>query len=191
VYEEVRQEVDYVDYPTTVARWSRQFGSDADDRELARLVSSIDFKAYLYPGVLPTLAYLATLGTTVILSDGDSVFQPRKIEDSGLEQAVGGRVLVYVHKEEELPEVFRRYPADHYVVIDDKPRILSVLERDCPTTFTTVLVLQGKYAVQGKYEPEPDYVVHHIADLKNFDRKQFLQGHRGATVESSADAASE
>ena len=95
-------------------------------------------------------------------------------------QAVDGHVLIYIHKEAELPKVFERYPSDHYVVVDDKPRITSAFERECPTLFTTVLVLQGKYAHPDQFEPRPDYVVAHIADLRHFSRDQFLTPTRAA-----------
>ncbi|MDQ2743811.1 MAG: HAD family hydrolase, partial [Chloroflexota bacterium] len=129
----------------------------------------------LYPHVLETLAYLKTLGTTVILSDGDSVFQPLKIKESGLAAAVDDHVLVYVHKEQELAKVFAAYPADHYVAVDDKPRILDALERDCPTTFTTILVRQGKYATEAdQVSLKPDYAIEHIGELRDFLRDQFF-----------------
>lgn len=174
LYETVRRQEDFVDYPETVKRWVEETGDTAKGEQLVQVMNAIDFPSYLFPGVMKTLAHLRSLGTTAVLSDGDSVFQPRKIRESGIEQAVGGNVLIYVHKELELPEVFARLPARHYVMIDDKPRILSELEKCCPATFTTVLVLQGKYAQTGRYSPPPDYVVPHIAGLQSFTRNQFL-----------------
>lgn len=174
LYEQVREEEDYVDYPTTVERMEKEYNDPALGRQLNDLLDRIAFKSYLYPHVLDTIAYLETLGTVTILSDGDSVFQPRKIRESGLEEAVHGNVMVYVHKEQELKHVFARYAARHYVAVDDKPRIVSALERDCPEKFTTILILQGKYARQGELEPKPDYVLPHIGDLRHFTREQFL-----------------
>jgi FMN phosphatase YigB (HAD superfamily) len=176
LYEEVRQEQDYVDYPETLARFIHEHGAAAKPEQLRAIFESLPFASFLYPGVMETLQHLRSLGTAVILSDGDQVFQPRKIRQSGLEEAVGGNVLIYVHKEHELAHVFARYPADHYVVVDDKSRILSALEEDCPTAFTTVFVLQGHYAREGEYRPTPDITIHHIAELSSFSKTQFLQG---------------
>jgi len=175
LYEEVRHERDYVDFPETVRRLALEAGNHGIQSILTDLLDNWPFKSYLYPGVLPTIAYLQTLGTVAILSDGDSVFQPLKIRESGLDTAVEGRVLIYIHKEQNLPEVFARYPADHYVMVDDKARIAAELERMCPTTFTTVLVLQGKYAHDRDVFPRPDYTVKHIADLRHFTAQQFLE----------------
>lgn len=176
IYEDVRREKDYVDFPTTLQVWSAEFpGSDTSGR-VRDILDNIDFKSYLYPHAIDTLRHLSGLGTAVILSDGDQVFQRRKIQQSGLESAVGGRVLIYVHKEQELPDVFRRYPADHYVVIDDKARILSALERDCPTTFTTILVLQGKYADPSLYSPKPDLILPTIGEVSHLSAHQFYAG---------------
>jgi FMN phosphatase YigB (HAD superfamily) len=176
LYEEVRQERDFVDYPETLVRFLHEQGEAAKPEQLREIFESLPFSEFVYPGVKETLQHLRALGTPVILSDGDQVFQPRKIRLSGLEAAVGGDVLIYVHKEHELVHVFARYPADHYVVVDDKPRILSRLEEDCPTTFTTIFVLQGHYAREGEYSPAPDITIHHIAELSSFSRAQFLEG---------------
>jgi FMN phosphatase YigB (HAD superfamily) len=175
IYEDVRKASDYVDYPTTVKEWTRAFNDPATGTQLQGLIDGIDFRSYVYPHVFETLHHLRELGTAVILSDGDQVFQPLKIRNSGIEASVDG-VLIFVHKELELPAVFDRYPAGHYVMIDDKPRILAALERECPTTFTTVFVLQGKYAVPHEFKPEPDIVVETIADLRTFSREQFYAG---------------
>lgn len=176
LYEEVRQERDFVDYPETLARFVREQVEAAKPEQLRELFEALPFAEFVYPGVMETLQHLRSLGTAVILSDGDQVFQPRKIRRSGLEAAVGGNVLIYVHKEHELVHVFARYPADHYVVVDDKPRILSRLEEDCPSTFTTIFVLQGHYAREGEYSPAPDITIHRIAELSSFSRAQFLRG---------------
>ncbi len=175
-YEMVRQEEDYVDYPTTVRRWVEASGDPNGGKALQQVLDSIDFPSYLYPHALDAIAYLRTIGTPAVLSDGDSVFQPQKIRESGIEAAVNGNVLIYIHKEAELPKVFSRFGADHYVMVDDKPRILSALEQTCPTTFTTVMVLQGKYARLNEYKPAPDYVLPAIADLRKLTPEQFLTG---------------
>jgi len=174
IYEEVRRDEDFVDYPLTFKRMAEEQNDPELRTSLETVLEGLQFSSYLYPGVLGMLAYLRTLGTPVILSDGDHVFQPYKIRYSGLERAVDGHVLIYVHKEKELPSVFAQFPADHYVAVDDKPRILAALESECPTTFTTVLVLQGTYAVQGPSTPPPDYVIDRIAALHSFSRERFL-----------------
>lgn len=174
LYEQVREDEDFVDYPRTVELLAEEYHNPGMARDLRHMLGNLPFRRYLYPGVLETIAYLKTMGTVVILSDGDSVFQPLKIRESGLEEAVNGHVLISVHKEDELGAVFAAYPADHYVMVDDKPRILAALETCCPTEFTTVLVCQGKYAHEGASR-KPDYVVQHIADLQEFARAQFLE----------------
>jgi FMN phosphatase YigB (HAD superfamily) len=175
VYEDVRKASDYVDYPTTVKEWIRAFNDPATGEQLQALIDGIDFQSYVYPHVFETLGHLRDLGKAVILSDGDQVFQPLKIRNSGIEAAVDG-VLIFVHKELELSTVFETFPAGHYVMIDDKPRILAALERECPTTFTTVFVLQGKYAVPDQFKPGPDIVVERIGDVRTLTRDQFLAG---------------
>lgn len=176
LYEEVRQEQDFVDYPETLVRFIHEHGETARPVHLREIFESLPFASFLYPGVMETLEHLSSFGAVVILSDGDQVFQRRKIRMSGLEHAVGSNVLIYVHKEHELSHVFERYPAEHYVVVDDKPRILSVLEEECPSKFTTVLVLQGHYAQEGAYQPTPDIVIHHIAELASCSREEFSRG---------------
>ncbi|HLJ68597.1 MAG TPA: HAD family hydrolase [Chloroflexota bacterium] len=178
MYEAVRSEEDYVDYPTTVRRWAEEVGNPILGRQVNDMLEQLPFTEYLYPHALETIAHLRTLGTVAILSDGDQEFQPLKIRRSGLAAAVEGRVMIFVHKENELPAVFARYPAGHYVAVDDKPRIVSALERLCPVTFTTVLVLQGRYAEAGPSNPPPDLIVSHIGDLRHFGREQFFAGTR-------------
>lgn len=174
LYEDIREKYGYVDLPATVREWALKFDDPTMGERLDDVLISIDFRHYLYPHVLETVAYLESLGTVTILSDGDRVFQALKIRNSGLTEAVGGRVVISVHKEAELAAVFAAYPADHYVMVDDRPRILAALEQECPATFTTVLVLQGEHAVQSEYEPAPDFVVPDIAELRRFTLTDFL-----------------
>lgn len=175
LYEEVRQEEDYVDYPQTLVRFLAESGSSANPAELGEIFHGLPFSSFLYPGVMETLDYLKSLGTVVILSDGDQVFQAAKIRNSGLADAVEGRVLIYVHKELELPKVFAQYPAGHYVAVDDKARILSAIEVEFHARFTTVFVLQGHYAREGEFKPEPDIVIHHIAELRDLTKEQLIR----------------
>jgi len=174
LYEEVRQEEEYVDYPETLSRFIAECGASARGDDVQESLDTLPFARFLYPGVEETLEHLWMLGTVVILSDGDQVFQRQKIRKSGLEDAVKGNVMIYVHKENNLSEIFARYPAGHYVIVDDKARILSLLESNGPETFTTVFVLQGHYAREGESNPPPDIVIQHISDLKTFSKEQFL-----------------
>ena len=180
LYEDIRHEKDVVDYPATVERLSALFPGEGLQDRLTTYLFGLPFRQYLFPHALETIQHLKRFGLVAILSDGDPVFQAWKIRQSGL-QAMTDEVLIFKHKEQELPDVFARLPADHYVMVDDKPTILAALERHCPSGFTTILVLQGHYA-EGNLtlSPEPDYVLPAIADLRSFDAAQFR---RGATVE--------
>jgi len=171
-YESVRQEQDHVDYPLTIQRVSELLDDPTISRELHSALFDFPFKDYVYAGSLDTIRYLDSFGTPVILSDGDAVYQPHKIKESGLAEAVGHRVMVVAHKERELPKVFAAFPAPHYCAIDDKPTILAALEQDCPSEFTTVFVLQGKYARQKDVTPRPDITVSSIADVRSLTRSQ-------------------
>jgi FMN phosphatase YigB (HAD superfamily) len=176
MYEEVRQEEGYVDYPAAARRLDAETGEASASQLLLDMMESTDFAPYLYPEALSTIRHLESLGTPAILSDGDRVFQPLKIRRSGLEAAVEGRVLITVHKESELPRVFERFPADHYVFVEDKPRILSMLAARGSSRFTTVWVLQGHYALEGQCDPPPDYTVRDIGDLFDFKLDDFVSG---------------
>jgi FMN phosphatase YigB (HAD superfamily) len=173
IYELVRRDEDFVDYPQTVHRLLEEDPDPALVPKLQEVIDSVPFKTYLYPGAIQTIAYLKRFGLPVIVSDGDQGFQPRKIAESGLASAVDDNVMIFVHKELELDKVFARYPADHYVMIDDKARILSALERLCPTTFTTILVRQGKYARPQDYSPQPDIILPAIADVQELSADDF------------------
>jgi FMN phosphatase YigB (HAD superfamily) len=130
------------------------------------------FAERLYPAALAVLQRLRILGPTVILSDGDVVFQPRKVQRSGLWNAVDGHVLIYVHKEEALDDVERRYPADHYVLVDDKPRILAEVKRVWGRCVTTVFTRQGSYAHDAQAlaaYPPADVAIESIGDLLDYD----------------------
>ena len=116
-------------------------------------------------------------GTTVILSDGDVVFQPRKVERSGLSEAVAGNALIYVHKEMELEDVVQRYPADHYVMVDDKLRILAAMKAIWGERLTTVFPRQGRYALDSQAiagYPPADITLERIGELVNYDLAAFL-----------------
>jgi FMN phosphatase YigB (HAD superfamily) len=130
------------------------------------------FADRLYPGALEVLNRLRSWGQTVILSDGDVVFQPRKVERSGINEAVRGHVLIYIHKEEALADVERRYPAVHYVMVDDKLRILAAIKKAWGDHVTTVFPRQGKFAndpeVVAAYPPA-DVTVERIGELLPYE----------------------
>ena len=180
LYEQARKESGVVNIPLALT-WLRQQTplTEMDEQTYLHVHSIFDnypfFKA-LYPHALETLNYLRTLGLTVIVSDGDCVFQPEKIFNSALAEVVEGRVLIYVHKQQHLQEIMQRYPADHYVMIDDRPDILADSKAIMGDCLTTVFVKQGKYA-EGEMPANftPDITVLHIADLRNYSAEQFLR----------------
>ena len=174
LYEEVRSERDVVDLPLTARRYGEAVGDRTTTAAIERILDTLPFARFLYPHALETLRHLAALGATGILSDGDAVFQRRKIERSGLAAAVQGHVLIYVHKEEHLDEVARYQPAVHRVLIDDKARILCEVKQRLGDGITTVHVLQGHYAAEPLPEGfDPDVTVAAIGDLRAFDAARF------------------
>jgi FMN phosphatase YigB (HAD superfamily) len=146
IFEELRSELGYADYLGALQRYRIENARDQNVLELSIFLLHYPFATRLYPGALETLAQLGRRGPVVILSDGDVVFQPRKVERSGLWAAVEGRVLIYIHKEQMLDDVEERYPARHYVMIDDKVRILAAMKQIWHDRLTTVFVQQGHYA---------------------------------------------
>ncbi len=180
LYEQARHERGVVDIPLALARLREQTPLlEMDEQTYHHVLSLFDnypFFRALYPDALETLRYLSTLGTTVIVSDGDQYFQAEKIVNSELAEAVQGRVLLYVHKQEHLDEIMKAYPGDHYVIIDDKPDILADTKARLGDLVTAVFVMQGKYALGEKPDNfDPDLTVLHIGDLRNYSAEQFLQ----------------
>jgi len=148
-YEAVRAELGVVDIPRTIHRALPADASLADRVALADCFMRFPFAAYIYPGALDTLAWLRTLGPVVILSDGDPVFQPTKINQAGLSAAVDGHVLIFTHKDEHLLEIAAAFPADRFLLIDDKPGVIERMTAkaaDLGAPLLTILVRQGKYA---------------------------------------------
>ncbi len=178
-YEDVRREEGVVDYPQTLARFKQAFVDQFPPETLFQLSHyflTFPFHSYLYPGALETLAYLGMLGTTAITSDGDATFQGLKIARSGISAAVDGRVALYLHKQEHVDEITTLFPAEHYVMIEDKPSLLSILKAKMANGLTTVLVRQGKYAhaAPAPDDVPPDLSVAAIADVQQLGREQFL-----------------
>ena len=172
IFEQLRAELGYADYLGTLQRY--RLGDVSDPRLLLMSSFLVDypFAGRLYPGALDVVRHLQTTGLTVILSDGDVVFQPRKIQRSGLSAAVEGRVLIYIHKEQMLEAVAKRYPARHYFMVDDKLRILSVMKKQWEDRLTTVFPRQGHYALDRKNiiaYPPADLTVERIGDLVDYD----------------------
>ncbi|MFI5245766.1 MAG: HAD family hydrolase [Gemmatimonadales bacterium] len=167
IFEECRSELGYADYLGALQRFRLEDPHDTNLLEISSMLVNYPFRERLYPGAMDVIRHLSQWGSTVILTDGDVVFQPLKIERSGLAAAVGGRVLVYVHKEQELAEVERRFPADEYVLVDDKIRILTDVKAIWGARVTTVFPRQGHYAADPGVAdyPKPDCIIDHIADL--------------------------
>jgi hypothetical protein len=182
IFEELRVQLGYADYLGALQRYRAENPTDPHLLEISFYLLDYPFTDRLYPGALDVIARLGALGPTVILSDGDVVFQPRKVQRSGLFDAVGGRVLIYIHKEQELIDVQRRYPADHYVLVDDKIRILHAVKQVWGSRLTTVFPRQGHYAVDPSIlasYPPADVSIDRIGDLLRYDLKALVgAGHR-------------
>jgi FMN phosphatase YigB (HAD superfamily) len=172
IFETLRVELGYADYLGALQRYRLE---NLDDPQLLRMSSFLvdyPFASRLYPGALEAVAYCGRWGPTVVLSDGDVVFQPRKIRRSGIWDAVEGRVLIYLHKEEMLGAVARRYPSRHYVMVDDKLRILAAMKKCWDAQLTTVFPRQGHYAVDANEvarHPPADLTLEHIGELVGCD----------------------
>lgn len=174
VYEDVREQEGIVDLPKTFEKFGAQLNDGALLDQVRSAIMDFPFAKRLFPETLATLTYLHTVGTPVIVSDGDTVYQPRKIEQSGLADAVQGQWVVYAHKENDLDEVMHRWPADLYVMVDDKARILADCKRLEPGRFVTVHILQGHYANE-TYTPSPDMTYHNIGELRTLDLTNLRQ----------------
>jgi FMN phosphatase YigB (HAD superfamily) len=168
IFEALRSELGYADYLGALQRYRLE---NLDDPQLLLMSSFLidyPFANRLYPDALEALAHCRRHGPTVILSDGDVIFQPRKVSRSGLWDAVEGRVLIYLHKERMLDEVKRRYPASRYVMVDDKLRILAAMKREWGAALLTIFPRQGHYAHDPKEiaaYPAADVTLERIGDL--------------------------
>jgi FMN phosphatase YigB (HAD superfamily) len=168
ILEQLFDELGYRDYLGALQRYRVEHPRDIHLLSMSSYLVDYPFANRLYPQALDVLERFRSWAPTVILSDGDVVFQPRKVERSGIAEAVDGRVLIYIHKEEELADVEERYPAHHYVLVDDKPRILAAVKRIWGERVTTVLPRQGQYANDAKVVaslPPADITVERIGDL--------------------------
>ena len=176
IFEQLRAELGYADYLGALQRFRLAHPHDVRLVEMSLWLVDYPFEKRLFPQALDVVDHLAGYGLPVVLTDGDVVFQPRKIERSGIRRAVDGRVLVYVHKEHELDDVGRRFPAAHYVLVDDKLRILTAVKAVWGEKVTTVFPRQGHYAHDPRIlesSPPADVQVDRIADLLSMDRSAF------------------
>ena len=181
ILEQLRNELGYTDYLGALQRYRDAVPFEPRLLEVSSFLVDYPFASRLYPGSLDTITHLRQWGPTVILSDGDVVFQPRKVKRSGLWEAVEGRVLIYIHKEEMLDDVKRLYPARHYIMVDDKLRILTAMKRSWHHQLTTIFPRQGHYALDPKIlagYPAPDVTIDRIGELVGYDLPRLIDAHR-------------
>lgn len=182
IFEQLRGELGYADYLGALQRYRAEYPRDPHLLTVSHFLIHYPFTERLYPNALKVIQRVKQWGRAVILSDGDVVFQPRKVEQSGIFDAVGGNVLIYIHKEQELNDVEQRYPAEHYVLIDDKLRILSAVKTTWTSRVTTVFPCQGHYALDrqalARYPPA-DVTITRIGDLLNYDLSELLPSKGG------------
>jgi FMN phosphatase YigB (HAD superfamily) len=180
----LRAQYGFADYLGILQRFRLGLEDHPQILQMSDWLLSYPFDQRVYPGTMKALAHLATLGTPVVLSDGDAVFQPRKLKRAGLWDVLQGRVLIYVHKELQLAQMQARYPADHYVMVDDKLRLLVAMKAVLKNRLTTVFVRQGHYAADSgallATDP-PDIVIQDIGELAAIGRDRFLSGRNSAT----------
>lgn len=171
IFEEIRAELGYADYLGALQRYRIERPRDSHILTVSHYLLNYPFATRLFPDALDVVEHCQAYGTGVILSDGDVVFQPRKVECAGLAEAFGGNVLIYIHKELELDDIAMRFPADHYVLIDDKVRILAAIKQVWGARVTTVFPRQGHYArdaVEVAKYPAPDLTVERIGQLLGY-----------------------
>ncbi len=181
-FEELRTELGYADYLGALQRYRVNHPRDFGIIAVSYFLMNYHFANRLFPCALDVIERYQQYGETAILSDGDMIFQPLKVERSGLREAVDEKVMIYIHKEQELDDVKTRYPADHYVLIDDKVRILDAVKKTWGKNVTTVFPRQGHYAADAqevaKYMP-PDVTVDRINQLLNYDLTKLRAATKG------------
>jgi len=178
LYEEVRKELDVVSYPETLRRFTTEWNDRDAARQAANFINNLPYKEYVYPGAFDAIHRMETMGEVAILSDGDSVYQPLKIAHAGLAEAVGLQdVLIYTHKETCFDDVTRRLPGDHYVLVDDKEKILALAKVVLGDKLTTVWVKQGHYAHDPTQyrKPDPDITLETIAEVCKLGKEDYLE----------------
>ncbi|MBI5288925.1 MAG: HAD family hydrolase [Chloroflexi bacterium] len=184
LYEIVRKDLDVIDFWEQMKRLKAEFPDNPAVDAAADALASWEFASRVYPRGIETVLHLKKMGMPIIVSDGDAVFQPTKIHRCGVTEAVDGRVLIFAHKEKHLPFVEAQFPAEHYVLIDDKPGILMRSKAALGDRLTTVHVLQGKYALDPKHavDYKPDIVVQNFSDLLQYTREDFARPRKAAAA---------
>ncbi|MGB8013935.1 MAG: HAD family hydrolase [Terriglobales bacterium] len=177
IFEQLRTELGYADYMGALQRYRIERPREPKLLAVSHFMINYPFANRLFPESLDAVAYAQRLGRAVILSDGDVVFQPRKVDRSGLYERFDGHVLIYIHKELELDDVEAKYPATHYVMVDDKVRILAAIKKHWRARVTTVFPRQGHYALDAaqiaKY-PKPDLTIERIGELQKYSLDEIL-----------------
>jgi FMN phosphatase YigB (HAD superfamily) len=188
IHAALRRELSFVDYLGALNRFREGVDDNPALLEMSSFILDYPFADLLYPRALEAVAHLQRRGPVVVLSDGDVVFQPRKVQRSGIWNAVNGRVVIAPHKEHALGAVQRRYPARHYVMIDDKASLLAVMKR-ADTSVSTVFVRQGHYArpfddpaTYASIEPAPDFALERIGEVVDRDPLAFIAAAHGAAA---------
>jgi FMN phosphatase YigB (HAD superfamily) len=176
IFADLRTQYGFADYLGSMQAF--RTGLEAEPRllELSAYMLEYPFGSLLFPGALAAIDHVRTFGRPVVLSDGDVIFQPRKIHHAGIFEAVNGAMLIYLHKEKSLDDVQRRYPASHYVMVDDKPNLLAAMKNVLRDKLTTVFVRQGHYALapeSNTVNPAPDRVIERIGDLLTLNPSDF------------------
>jgi FMN phosphatase YigB (HAD superfamily) len=177
IFEQMRKELGYADYLGALQRYRIEHPRDPKLLAVSHFMINYPFANRLFPESLDAVAHTQRLGTAVIMSDGDVVFQPRKIDRSGLHEVFQDNILIYIHKELELEDAEKKFPATHYVMVDDKVRILAALKKHWGPRVTTVFPRQGHYALDAaevaKY-PKPDITIERIGELQKYSLEQIL-----------------
>jgi FMN phosphatase YigB (HAD superfamily) len=177
IFEKLRTELGYADYLGALQRYRVEQPREPKLLEVSYFMINYPFANRLYPESLDAVEHAKQLGRAAILSDGDVVFQPRKVDRSGLYDMFEGHVLIYVHKEAELADVEAKYPAEHYVMVDDKVRLLAAIKEYWGERVTTVFPRQGHYALDEKLVaqyPKPDITLERIGEFQRYSLEQLM-----------------
>jgi FMN phosphatase YigB (HAD superfamily) len=178
IFARLREQLGLADYLGSLQMFRAGLDDHPELLAMSEFLLEYPFTARLFPRALEAVDHLSRIGRPVVLSDGDIVFQPRKIQRAGIWDAVDGRVMIYLHKERVLDHMQQRYPAKHYVMVDDKPNILSAMKSTLKSNLTTVFVQQGHYALAADAktaEPAPDLTIQRIGDLMNLTLSDFQE----------------
>lgn len=177
IYAKLRDQLGYADYLGSLQEFAADLRSHENMLQMSEFILEYPFEKNLYPGVLEVISRLQEMGPLALLSDGDAVFQPRKVQRAGLFLATKGKVMIFAHKESETESIERLYPAAHYVMVDDKPQLLAAMKKIFDARITTIFVSQGHYAresLSAEISPSPDRHIERIADLMEFRFSDYL-----------------